>query len=764
MADSERELIPGLPDEFRKQFRLVRLVGSGGMGHVYEAIQHSLRRRVAIKMVRAAVVGESEPARRFREEGRILAKLSHPNLVTLFDAGVVEGTPYLVIEFVEGVTLAQHLQGSTLPVESALRLVAQLLDGLEYLHGHNVIHRDLKPENIFVVDGRRVRVIDFGLAKALESSAILTRQDRVVGTPMFMAPAQFTGEPARPAWDIYAVGVILFRILTGRYPFGSSMMGGLLEEKFDLRTADVERQMSGVPGTLGKLVGRCLDAESPAPLVTAAGLREALAPWMPADTAALALECRPKAAPAPCLPAPAPSRLRWLLAVCGVCVLAAIVSIWALTPRLPMARQDGFRPAGLTLRPVEGGHALEWTTARPCQVAIHAAGRSAVETAPATSHSVVLRGLSEGERTGWRLRYPDGSESGETRLEVPRFWTVAFDARRGFRRATLRFETGVDCSAEGLLTPAAGPARPFASSNPRRVHRFDFLSLGWEHDCAVSLSLRAGDTVRRSPILRLPAPSATLQEFRRDVDRLDLQRFRDTLSLRANPDQDRRQLARAYEDRLRRIDFQSRLSGVVRLVQEAALDPGLPPGLTQVLYWEVRELWKTDLLCRLRGIPFDSGSQALRTPRFSLARSSALTGPHVREFEADLGPARLFVVPWVKNLSAGAGDGVTRRDYDLVLPADCGGEVAEVAMQVSGMAPGATYDLILNPGAGQAKLMFHPAGDAPDPVWLYHTVDARVLRPGPNRIVVRLEALATDMLLPPSRLERLVVRRLAAPR
>jgi hypothetical protein len=370
----------------------------------------------------------------------------------------------------------------------------------------------------------------------------------------------------------------------------------------------------------------------------------------------------------------------------------------------------------------------------------------------------VLRGLSEGERTGLRLRYPDGSESGETRLEVPRFWTVAFDARREFRRATLRFETGVDCTAEGLLTPAAGPARPFASSTPRRLHQFDFPSLGWEHDCAVSLSLRSGDTVRRSPSLRLPAPSATLQEFRRDVDRLDLQRFRDTLSLRANPDQDRRQLARAFEDRLKRIDFQSRLSGVVRLVQEAALDPDLPPGLTQVLYWEVRELWKTDLLCRLRGIPFDSGSQALRTVRFSLARSSALTGPHVREFEADLGPARLFVVPWVKNLSAGTGDGATRRDYDLGLPADCCGEVAEVALQVSGMAPGATYDLILNPGAGQAKLTFHPSSDAPDPVWLYHTVDARVLRPGPNRIVVRLEALATDMLLPPSRLERLVVR------
>ncbi|MBI3893601.1 MAG: serine/threonine protein kinase [Candidatus Wallbacteria bacterium] len=277
LAD-EDDLPTDLPEEFLARYTLHRLLGAGAMGRVYEATQHSLKRRVAVKIVRADAFRDLETARRFQEEARILARLAHPNIVRLFDAGLAGQVPYLTTEFVEGVTWNVHLGARQLePAEAAL-LAAQLLDGLEYLHANGVVHRDLKPENIFILEGRRVKLIDFGLAKHLEHGLRLTQEGFAVGTPAFMAPEQIMGEEVSPAWDVYAAGVILFRSLTGLFPFPTATTQQLMEAKLERDPERLETFLPAAPSWLSMAVNGSLAADPAKRLATVSALRAALQP------------------------------------------------------------------------------------------------------------------------------------------------------------------------------------------------------------------------------------------------------------------------------------------------------------------------------------------------------------------------------------------------------------------------------------------------------------------------------------------------------
>jgi serine/threonine protein kinase len=212
-----------------ERYRLEAVIGVGGLGSVYRATHTKLNRPVAVKLLHETF-GESQIQRgRFAREAKALAALQHPNIVAVLDYGVSEAQPYLVMELLEGETLSQRLHGGPLAVEPALQTVQQLLEALSFMHRARLVHRDVKPSNVFLQrqrDGHdRVKVLDFGLAKftaapmMVSSDPTLTRDGAILGTPAYMSPEQATGEIVDARSDVYAVGVILFRMLAGRLPF-----------------------------------------------------------------------------------------------------------------------------------------------------------------------------------------------------------------------------------------------------------------------------------------------------------------------------------------------------------------------------------------------------------------------------------------------------------------------------------------------------------------------------------------------------------------
>jgi tetratricopeptide (TPR) repeat protein/predicted Ser/Thr protein kinase len=201
-----------------ERYEILKLLGEGGMGAVYKAKDNELDRLVALKVIRPELAGHPSVLQRFKQELILARKITHRNVIRIFDLGVADGLRFITMEFVEGRDLSSALEGRKFAPEEAVKILRQVCDALEAAHREGVVHRDLKPQNIMLEDGGRVLVMDFGLARSMEVTG-LTQAGAVMGTPAYMSPEQAKGVPADERSDIFSLGIIAYQMLTGVIPF-----------------------------------------------------------------------------------------------------------------------------------------------------------------------------------------------------------------------------------------------------------------------------------------------------------------------------------------------------------------------------------------------------------------------------------------------------------------------------------------------------------------------------------------------------------------
>ena len=206
------------------QLEILEWIGRGGMGFVYKARQPHLERLVALKLLPDKLARDPQFTERFNREGRVLARLSHPNIVSVFDFGRTDDFYFLTMEYVDGVNLRQAMQAGRFSPAEALAVVPKICEALQYAHEQGVLHRDIKPENILIDARGRVKIADFGIAKLVDedpASATLTGTGTALGTPHYMAPEQLE-QPSTVDHraDIYSLGVVFYEMLTGELPIG----------------------------------------------------------------------------------------------------------------------------------------------------------------------------------------------------------------------------------------------------------------------------------------------------------------------------------------------------------------------------------------------------------------------------------------------------------------------------------------------------------------------------------------------------------------
>ncbi|HEX2150187.1 MAG TPA: serine/threonine-protein kinase [Actinomycetota bacterium] len=225
-AEAEAHLSPA-PELIADRYELGERVGSGGMGEVYAARDTKLDRAVALKFLRKDMASQQDLRSRFEAEARAAGRLSHGNVVGVFDSGEHDGNPFIVMELLSGRTLADEVANGPATEERARQVCQQIVSALKASHAQGVLHRDLKPGNVLLCQDGSVKVGDFGVAKMAEGMD-LTQAGMMLGTPAYLAPERIEGEPASAATDIYSVGVMLYELLAGRKPFEADTPLGLI--------------------------------------------------------------------------------------------------------------------------------------------------------------------------------------------------------------------------------------------------------------------------------------------------------------------------------------------------------------------------------------------------------------------------------------------------------------------------------------------------------------------------------------------------------
>ncbi|MBI4869904.1 MAG: serine/threonine protein kinase [Candidatus Wallbacteria bacterium] len=724
---------PTFSQKFQSRYRVVRELGRGGMGRVFEAVQVNLERKVALKVLRPERFADVETRQRFVAEARILAKICHPNIVTLFDADLDEQCPYLVMEFVGGGTLRDLVgRRKGLPVDEALGVAGGLLAGLQHLHDCGVAHRDLKPENVLMQDGRVPKLVDFGLARA-EGSGRLTAEGMMVGTPMYMSPEQLRGDVGGRQSDIYAFGMLLYHLLTGSHPIPLSAGWDVLPFKLKLTRADLRKGLQGVPDSIVDTIARCLKPAPDERFEAASQVAEALGVTQTSGRIPLSEVSPPS-------PAQTTRQTRWRRSVFVICALLAGLAAAVAS----MGGGAGpCEPEGLTVEAIPGGSRVRWTNREDCPGQLEALGRTFGSALAAREHVVEVPGVPFAEPAQARLTLP-GEPAGRPFL----LRALPLRPRPTLRRRgdSLHFELDLPApaaltlevlsqrglAARAVLAPASSHKTRLALPDDRTDFHVRLLS-----DGRSVLETDALNVVLPAPRRSLELLAGTIQSLR--VEELVAAAMRDARA-RARPADVERRLSGALE----REQWHFLLGEARGAVEWALGRGGADGGLQAVVLYGLEQAMQIDQAARLAGLPAITGVREL------LGRER---GPFAGEPESGRTTAQLVLVPPRKVAGKITSDIrgfllddqlATQVDFVLELGEFSGALNAWVTLDLRHAIEGGIALVTLNPDRSGGITLALPCNDADpraEPLTLSHGLDPGFLAPGKNVVRVQYGAL-----------------------
>ena len=271
---------------FGGRYRLVELLGQGGMATVYRALDTQLGRDVTIKLLRPEYLRDPDFSSRFRQEAQNAASLSHPNVVTVYDYGEDPSGPFIVMEYVDGEDLATILKrNGSLPPTQAARIAAAVARALEAAHARGIVHRDVKPGNVLIGRDGRVKVVDFGIARAI-AEAQMTLPGTTLGSVHYFSPEQARGEPTTAASDIFSLGIVLFEMLTGSRPWEGDSAAAVALARLSPPVPDPVLLRPSLPSDLAAIDRKSLALDPADRFATAGAMADALERTIPPAVAA----------------------------------------------------------------------------------------------------------------------------------------------------------------------------------------------------------------------------------------------------------------------------------------------------------------------------------------------------------------------------------------------------------------------------------------------------------------------------------------------
>jgi hypothetical protein len=310
------------------RYQILERLGRGGMATVFKAHDPGIGRDVAIKFLHASLCEDADCRARFLREGRAAGGLSHPNIVTVYDVGEIEGRPYMAMELLEGSVLSEVLHaGQPLPLRDVVQIGIQLANALHYAHAHGIVHRDIKPGNIIRLTGTdTIKVTDFGIAhvEAGAGGEQRTRVGDVLGTPQYMSPEQTRGDKLDGRSDLFSVGIVLYQMLTGQRPFQGDSLVAIAMKIANEDPPPLETARPEVPASLRRIVERCLAKSPERRFQSGRDLSEALARVLAEIDEAARERARPRIIPL---------RVKWAATMALVVMVVMALSATVITQR-----------------------------------------------------------------------------------------------------------------------------------------------------------------------------------------------------------------------------------------------------------------------------------------------------------------------------------------------------------------------------------------------------------------------------------------------
>src|SRR5262245_34944509 len=344
VTDETSSPAPQLIGRELANYKIISLLGRGGMGEVYLAEDKRLHRKVALKLLPAQFMNAAEQVRRFELEASAASATNHPNIITIHEIGQVDGSHFIVTEFIDGQTLRQRIQSAKLSLNEVVDIAIQVAQALEAAHSAGIVHRDIKPENVMARRDGLVKVLDFGLAKLTEVASLMAESDAVtlkkadtapgmvMGTPQYMSPEQARGEELDARTDLFSFGAMLYEMATGRAPFKGDSIAMIFDAILNREPVSPTQLNPILPAELEHIIGKALEKDRDLRCQSA---REILADLkrLQRDVSSGRKAAQPVAAASAPTAAKPPARWRkWAVIAAVPVVITAALLIWQLRP------------------------------------------------------------------------------------------------------------------------------------------------------------------------------------------------------------------------------------------------------------------------------------------------------------------------------------------------------------------------------------------------------------------------------------------------